>query len=83
MYKLLDDILIYTENNKKFLINIQTGKVFALNEVAELVIEALQQNINIEEKVQQRFPNISIQQIRLDINNYIESLIENQCIIID
>lgn len=84
MYRIADEIVLYEEGDKKYLVNSVTGKVYMLNEMAAKIIEGLEtdKNLNeIKEIISVQFPDIPIEQIGVDVDNYIKILIDSRSII--
>lgn len=50
MYKLSDDAMLHKEDEKQYLVNANTGKIFLLNDMAVLIVGGLNEGKELEEK---------------------------------
>ncbi|MBQ3783607.1 MAG: PqqD family protein [Lachnospiraceae bacterium] len=83
MYKISEEVVLY-EEDKKYLVNTVNGKVFELNDVASRIVEGINENRSLEEiknMISSLFPDVTYEQISLDVDNYIKILIDSQSII--
>lgn len=83
MYKLTPSVIYDTdmESNKKYIIDIENGTLFQLNETASILIENIIKGKSIEEYIlfikENTEDNIDIEKIRTDAEIYIDSLIKH------
>lgn len=82
MYKLVPNIIydVDKESNKKYLMDIENGTLFQLNETASLLIEHIINGKSVDEYIQlikeSIDDDIDVEKIRNDVEIYINSLVE-------
>ena len=84
MYKLSEDIMIHNENEQKYLVNTETGKVYLLNDIAILIVDGLEGSKSIEEikqDIHKQFSNVEYEQISSDVDSYIHMLLQSKALL--
>ncbi len=82
MYKLVPNIIydVDKESNKKYLMDIENGTLFQLNETASILIEHIINVKSVDEYIQlikeSIDDDIDVEKIRNDVEIYINSLVE-------
>ena len=82
MYNLVSNVIydIDKESNKKYLMDIENGTLFQLNETASMLIENIINGKSIDEYIRlikkSIDDDINVEKIRTDVEIYINSLLE-------
>jgi Coenzyme PQQ synthesis protein D (PqqD). len=76
-YKLRNGVFLHEEENKKFAINTGSNSIFELNEVANIIFENIEKEMEVDmifEVLNQTFPEALAKDLKEDLKTFTEYL---------